>query len=245
MLVLLLVFVTSFLAAYACFRRLCSSPRFLPLGMPVFLVYALTYARFWDLIFGCLCLFSSIMLAIWRDFDISSLLYLYCLTGLRCSSTSSTSWRCWCWGDACDFYFYHMSATTEDDRLGAGSVSPTSIPSTEESSEHEPDLYPASKSSKRLLTLDIALPEQPSVERGASRAQSTAVSVYSLTLCSLSCFSFFFLLFLSYFILSGIFNFCIFVFLSYFGERTTAVYHCKAKMFICCRIMLGLMGICS
>ena len=38
MLVLLLVFVTSFLAAYACFRRLCSSPRFLPLGMPVFLV---------------------------------------------------------------------------------------------------------------------------------------------------------------------------------------------------------------
>ena len=37
MLVLLLVFVTSFLAAYACFRRLCSSPRFLPLGMPVFL----------------------------------------------------------------------------------------------------------------------------------------------------------------------------------------------------------------
>ena len=46
MLVLLLVFVTSFLAAYACFRRLCSSPRFLPLGMPVFLVYARTYARF-------------------------------------------------------------------------------------------------------------------------------------------------------------------------------------------------------
>ena len=41
------------------------------------------------------------------------------------------------------------------------------------------------------------------------------------------------------------FDFCIFVFLSYFGERTTAVYYCKAKMFICCRIMLGLMEICS
>ena len=78
MLVLLLVFVTSFLAACACFRRLCSSPRFLPLGMPAFLVYARTYARVCDLIFSCLCLFSSIMLAIWRDFDISSLLYLYC-----------------------------------------------------------------------------------------------------------------------------------------------------------------------
>ena len=46
MLVLLLVFVTSFLAAYACFRRLCSSPRFLPLGMPVFLVYARTMLVF-------------------------------------------------------------------------------------------------------------------------------------------------------------------------------------------------------
>ena len=77
MLVLLLVFVTSLLAAYACFRRFCSSPRFLPLGMPVFLVYARTYARF-RLIFGCLCLFSSIMLAIWRDFDISSLLAVLC-----------------------------------------------------------------------------------------------------------------------------------------------------------------------
>ena len=83
MLVLLLVFVTSFLAAYACFRRLCSSPRFLPLGMQVFLVYARTYARFCDLIFGCLCLFSSIMLAVWRDFDISSLLYLYCFRFAR------------------------------------------------------------------------------------------------------------------------------------------------------------------
>ena len=39
------------------------------------------------------------------------------------------------------------------------------------------------------------------------------------------------------------FDFCIFVFLSYFGKRTTAVYYCKAKMFICCRIMLGLMEI--
>ena len=37
----------------------------------------------------------------------------------------------------------------------------------------------------------------------------------------------------------------IFVFLSYFGERTTAVYYCKAKMFVCCRIMLGLMEMCS
>ena len=53
-------------------------------------------------------------------------------------------------------------------------------------------------------------------------------SVYSLTLCSLSCFSFFFLLFLFYSILSEFLifvflYFCIFVFLSYFGERTTAV----------------------
>ena len=77
MLVLLVVFVTSILAAYACFRRLCSSLRFLPLGMPVFLVYARTYARFCDLIFGCLCLFSSIMLAIWRDFDL--LHYFTCI----------------------------------------------------------------------------------------------------------------------------------------------------------------------
>ena len=80
MLVLLLVFVTSFLAAHACFRRLYSSPRFLPLVMPAFLVYARTYARLCDLIFGCLCLISSIMLAMWQDFDVSLelLLYLYC-----------------------------------------------------------------------------------------------------------------------------------------------------------------------
>ena len=95
MLVLLLVFVTSFLAAYACFRRLCSSPRFLPLGMPVFLVYARTYARFCDLIFGCLCLFSSIMLAIWRDFDISSLLYLYCFRFARFKARTGSSTRVW------------------------------------------------------------------------------------------------------------------------------------------------------
>ena len=94
-LVLLLVFVTSFLAAYACFRRLCSSPRFLPLGMPVFLVYVRTYAHFCDLIFGCLCLFSSIMLAIWRDFDISSLLYLYCFRFARSKARTGSSTRVW------------------------------------------------------------------------------------------------------------------------------------------------------
>ena len=116
MLVLLLVFVTSFLAAYACFRRLCSSPRFLPLGMPGFLVYVRTYARFMTSYW----LFIPVFVDYARD-----------MARFR--------------------YFF------------------TALPV--------------------LLS--------------------------------------------------------IFVFLSYFGKRTTAVYYCKAKMFICCRIMLGLMEICS
>ena len=81
MLVLLLVFVTSFLAAYACFRRLCSSPRFLPLGMPVFLVYARTYARFCDLIFGCLFL---IFVFLYFCLILESVLLLYTTVKRRC-----------------------------------------------------------------------------------------------------------------------------------------------------------------
>ena len=55
----------------------------------------------------------------------------------------------------------------------AGSGSPTSI--STDSSEHEPDLYAASKSSKAVLTLDIAkcrIYSSTAVERGA---QSSAV----------------------------------------------------------------------
>ena len=91
------------------------------------------------------------------------------------------------------------SWTTEDDRLVAGSISSTSI-STEDSSEHEPDLYPTSKTSKAILTLDIAKGVMYSssslaAKRGASRAQSTAVAIPRFPLFSVSSFSLLFSLF--------------------------------------------------
>ena len=91
MLVLLLVFVASFLVAYACFRRLCSSPRFLPLGMPVFIVYARTYARF---VTSFLAVFACFRRLCSRYGEISIFLHCFTCTAFDLRGTDGQQYAC-------------------------------------------------------------------------------------------------------------------------------------------------------
>ena len=193
--------------------------------MPVFFyVYARTYARPCGLTFGHLCQFSSIMLAIWRYFGISYCLPVLLSIILRPMHVQQYAYlvlvvdhaRCMVFDcgkhmqQYCIYSIIHLlyivcshfhnsqySFETINDSSYAGSVSSTSI-STEDSSEHEPDLYPASKSSKAILTLDFAkgvMYSSLAAKHGASRAQSTAVAIPRSPLLSVSLFSLLFYLF--------------------------------------------------